>query len=136
MEIHIANLNETVMLLCHDRHISEEELKNSIRLGRVYIIKEHGNFAGWLRYNLFWDNTPFMNMLYISKAYRNKGHGRQLLEFWENEMKQKGFKTVMTSTQSDELAQHFYVHCGYEAVGGFRLNGDPYELIFSKRIDG
>ena len=119
-----------------DAHISEQEFATIIGLGRVYVAEKNGCLAGWLRYNLFWDNTPFMNMLYISKAYRNKGCGRQLLEFWESEMKQKGFKTVMTSTQSDELAQHFYVYCGYEAVGGFRLNGDPYELIFSKRIDG
>lgn len=49
----------------YDRHISKQELENSIRLNRVYIAEEAGVFIGWLRYNLFWDNTPFMNMVYL-----------------------------------------------------------------------
>jgi hypothetical protein len=38
-------------------------------------LKEHENIIGWLRYNLFLDNVPFMNTLFILEAYRNKGIG-------------------------------------------------------------
>ena len=41
---------------------------------------------------------------------------------------------VMTYTQADEYAQHFYTHLGYRAAGGFVLPGDPYELIFVKEL--
>lgn len=74
-------------------------------------------------------------MLYVIDEYRGRGFGRQIVMFWESEMKQRGYKTLMTSTQADEYAQHFYFRLGYEAVGGFRLGDDPYEVIFSKGGD-
>lgn len=41
----------------------------------------------------------------------------------------------MTSTASDEDAQGLYRHLGYRAVGGFLPEGEPYELMFAKRLD-
>ena len=38
---------------------------------------------------------------------------------WEEEMRQLGYDSVMTSTASDEYAQHFYRKLGYETIGGF-----------------
>jgi ribosomal protein S18 acetylase RimI-like enzyme len=49
-------------------------------------------------------------------------------------MKWKGYKNVMTSTQSDEEAQHFYRKLGYTEIGGFKYLGDPLEIIFYKDI--
>jgi hypothetical protein len=40
----------------------------------------------------------------------------------------------MTSTASDEYAQHFYQKLGYTTIGGFTPFGDPYVLIFSKML--
>lgn len=117
-----------------DIHISERELATSISLGRVYIAEESGIFAGWLRYNLFWDNTPFMNMLYVLEGYRGQGIGKSLTERWEEDMRNLDYDTVLTSTQSDEFAQHFYVRLGYRAIGGFAIGSDPYELIFMKEV--
>ena len=122
------------MLKKHDHHISAQELENSIRLGRVYIAEEQGTFVGWLRYNLFWDNTPFMNLLYILDSHRGRGFGRLLVEHWEARMKRAGYGLVITSTQSNEYAQHFYNRMGYTAAGGFLLSGEPYELILEKKL--
>lgn len=117
-----------------DIHISGQELAVSIDLGRVYVAEEDGCLAGWLRYNLFWDNTPFMNMLYVLEDYRGKGFGRSLVLRWEKDMRDLKYDTVLTSTQSDEFAQHFYVKLGYRAIGGFSIGSDPYELIFMKTV--
>lgn len=79
------------------------------------IAKDQDNkIIGWLRYNYFWDNTPFMNMLYLNENYRNKGIGKEFVRFWENEMKIKGYKLVITPTLSNEQAQHFYRKLGYK----------------------
>lgn len=86
---------------------------------RIYIVEAEDSIAGWLRYGLFWDNTPFMNMLYLLEEYRGKGLGSALVSHWERELLARGFSTVMTSTASDEYAQHFYHKLGYRAVGGF-----------------
>ena len=109
-------------------------LEHAASLNRVYIAEEDTEFAGWLRYNLFWDNTPFMNMIYILEDYRGKGYGRQLVDFWEEQMKLLDYECVMTSTASDEYAQHFYVKLGYRTVGGFTFKDDPYEIILMKEI--
>ncbi len=134
MIIRHATNNDIDIVLFHDKHISKIELENSISLGRVLIAELDGTFIGWLRYNLFWDNTPFMNLIYILDDYQRQGFGTQLVSYWEREVKSLGFSTVMTSTQQNETAQHFYTKLGYNAIGGFALSGDPYEIIFSKEL--
>lgn len=121
-------------LLQHDRHISETELRNLASMGRILVAEENGTFCGWLRWNLFWDNTPFMNMLYVLEPYRGTGLGKELTAHWERSLRTMGYQTVMTSTASDEYAQHFYQKLGYETIGGFTPFGDPYELILAKKI--
>lgn len=134
MDIRAANPDDLPALREHDRHISARELEHSVRLGRIYVAENQGQFLGWLRYNLFWDNTPFMNLLYVLDGCRGQGAGRALVEYWENQMRRAGFGTVMTSTQSNEYAQHFYDRLGYATIGGFLLPSEPYELILAKKL--
>lgn len=129
-----AEQNNSDTILKWDKHISNQEIQNLIQLNRVYISEQDNQFIGWLRYNLFWDNTPFMNMLYILEEFRGKGYGKSLVEFWETEMKNSGYNVVMTSTASDEYSQHFYNRLGYRTIGGFIPNGESYEIILSKKL--
>ena len=117
-----------------DRHVAEDELRALIAQGRVLILEEAECIRGWLRWNLFWDNTPFMNMLFVDESCRGTGLGSMLVSRWEAEMAALGYRTLMTSTASDEYAQHFYRKLGYETIGGFTPFGDPYELILAKRL--
>lgn len=134
MDIRFAAFSDVSALCSYDKHIRKEELENIVRLNRVYIAEEKGKLIGWLRYNLFWDNTPFMNMLYFLEDSRGKGFGQKLIEYWEEQMRYLGYKTVMTSTSSDEYAQHFYVKLGYRTVGGFLPIGETYEIILIKQL--
>jgi len=34
-----------------------------VQRGRILIAEDNGNPIGWLRWGLFWDEIPFMNML-------------------------------------------------------------------------
>lgn len=117
-----------------DPHISEENLRKSIENGFVFLGEDQGKFAGWLRYNLFWDSIPFLNMLFVLEAYRGQGLGKALMAFWEQEMKDQGFRDGMTSTAAGEDAQHFYYGLGYETVGGFFPPRESYELILVKHF--
>ena len=126
--------NEHIQLLSKlDRHIAETELRSLTSRGRILIAAEDERLCGWLRWNLFWDNTPFMNMLFVLEAYRGAGLGKALVQHWEGQMKANGYYIVMTSTSADEYAQHFYQKLGYEAIGGFVPPGEVYELILAKR---
>lgn len=119
----------------NDRHASPAELDNAIHLGRILLVDVGGVSVGWLRWNLFWDNTPFMNLLYLLDGHRMQGYGKALVRHWERAMREAGHGLVMTSTQANEGAQHFYRHLGYADVGGFMLPGEPYELVMVKVLD-
>ena len=65
MNIRYALEDDIDVLVKYDTHIKNEVLKESIFFNRVYVMEENHNIVGILRYNLFWDNTPFLNLLYI-----------------------------------------------------------------------
>ena len=129
-----AGESDLCFLEAHDRHIDAQELARVVRLGRVLIATDaEGAPVGWLRWGLFWDNTPFMNLLFVLPQARGRGVARALVARWEEDMRAQGYATVMTSTASDEDAQGLYRHLGYRAVGGFLPEGEPFELIFMKK---
>jgi GNAT superfamily N-acetyltransferase len=109
-----------------DRYLSESEFELKIRDKRGYVICDNNKPIGLMRYNLFWDNTPFLTLIYFTESYRGKGFGKQAMLYWENEMKGLGYTLVMTSTQVDEDSQHFYRKLGYVDKGGLFLDNTPY----------
>ena len=64
---------------------------------------ENDKPGGLLRYNLFWDNTPFCTILFIDWNNQKKGYEKELLEYWEKDMKSQGYNFVLISTQVDEV---------------------------------
>lgn len=75
MTVRYANEGDFGLLCGNDRHIRADELRSSIQAKRILIILGGGRTAGWLRYNLFWDNLPFLNMLYLLRNTEEKGMG-------------------------------------------------------------
>lgn len=118
-----------------DTHISEEMLKDKIACRRILIAESGGEFAGWLRYGMFWDEMPFINMLYVLEKFRGKGIGTLLVTSWEQSMRSHGYSIFLTSTQAEESAQHFFRKQGYSDLGGFFPFGEGYELIMGKKFD-
>lgn len=119
--------NDKTFWFTLDEHLPENEFLIKVRDKRGYIISDDDKPVGVMRYNLFWDNTPFLTFLYFNELYRGKGYGKRAMEFWESEMRNLGYKVVMTSTQIDEQAQHFYRKLGYVDRGGLFLDNTPLE---------
>ena len=121
-----------------DKHFPEIEFEKKVRDKMGYILLEDNRPIGLLRYNLFWDNTPFCTLLFIDWESQKKGYGRLLMEHWENDMKSQGYGMIMTSTQVDENAQHFYRKLGYKDCGGFVIDvpgfEQPMEMFMIKGI--
>lgn len=132
--IRYATLNDINIILQYDTHISKNELENIINLKRVLLMFDDNRFIGWLRYNLFWDSIPFMNMLYILDEYQNKGFGKALVNYWETEMKLLNYNILLTSTVEKENAKSFYQKLGYKIIGGFTIPNDEYEIIMYKGL--
>lgn len=121
-----------------DKHLPEREFSNKVGNKQGYILLDGDKPVGLLRYNLFWDNTPFCTLLFVDCNYRRKGYGRKLMEHWETDMKSHGYGMFLTSTQADEEAQHFYRKLGYKDCGGFVIPipgyEQPMELLLAKGI--
>ena len=129
-----ANAGDTNTILTRDRHISREELQALIARGRLYLEEQDGKLVGWMRYSLFWDNTPFLNMLVVLPEFRAQGVGRRLMEAWHRDMTQDGYKLVLTSTVMSESAHGFFRLLGYAECGILTLPGEPRELVLCKRL--
>lgn len=121
-----------------DKHLPETEFVNKVRDKRGYILLLDSVPIGLLRYNLFWDNTPFCTMLFIDRDCQGKGYGKKLMELWENDMKLQGYGMLLTSTQVDEDSQHFYRKLGYKDCGCFVIDipeyTQPMEMFLVKSI--
>ena len=117
-----------------DNHMSQEVFEEKVCNDEAYVVTDDGEPIGLMRYGLFWDNIPFCNLLYILEKHRHSGCGTKTMVKWEKDMKSLGYDTVLVSTQSDEDAQHFYRKLGYEDCGEIKFDGQPKEIIMSKKI--
>lgn len=132
--INYAEKQDYQFLSDSDRHISPNELSYAISRNRIVVARDGDKIIAWLRYNLFWDNTPFCNMLFVNEAERKKGVGKSLVIYWEREMAQKGYDIVLTSTQINEDGQYFWRKMGYVDCGSFTLPHEQTEIILQKSL--
>ena len=131
MIVELAQSKDKQKIARLDSHIPPSRLGECIENGQIYVLKDdsirnggrtdsvNAPIVGVLRYSLFWQSIPFLDLLYIDEAYRNRGFGTEMMRKWETHMATQGYKYVMTSTQADEDAWKFYEKLGYHKVGGF-----------------
>ena len=134
IEIRFATSQDYDYLVHNDRQIKPEVVKKKIEDAEIIVVLDNEQNIGWLRFNYFWDEIPFMNMLWIEEDYRRKGIGTRLVNFWETEMFQRDKNQVMTSTLSDEAAQHFYRKLEYQDCGSLLLPDEALEFFFLKLV--
>jgi len=138
MEIRYVESYDRDFWFTLDRHLPESEFTDKVEKRRGYVVLEDGVPVGLLRYNLFWDNTPFCTLLYIAESHRRRGYGAGLMSHWENDMRAQGYDMVLTSTQVNEDAQHFYRKLDYRDCGGiiFDIKGyeQPMEMFMIKAL--
>ena len=135
MEIRLAKTMDQPEIVKYDSHIPPNKVEECIRNHLVYVLWDGKNMVGILRYSLFWQSIPFLDLLYIDAAYRGRGYGRQMMERWEAEMGETRYKYVMLSTQEDETAKFFYEKLGYHAIGSFLPpEQDADEILYLEKL--
>lgn len=121
-----------------DAHLPQCEFERKVRDKMGYVISCGDEPIGVMRYNLFWDTIPFLTLIFFKDAWRAQGFGKQAMRHWEGEMRSLGHKIVMTSTQADENAQHFYRKIGYKDAGCLLMDipqfEQPLEIFMIKEI--
>lgn len=79
MIIDYANELDFPYIFDNDKHLAKHLIKSKIRDKQIIIAKGSDNKSTrWLRYEHYWDNIPFMNMLFIADGHRKNGVKIQL----------------------------------------------------------
>lgn len=133
VKIRLAEEADLDTLCQNDKHIPADMMKKKIADKTILVAELDGEFAGWLRYGMFWDEIPFMNMLFVPEKFRGIGIGIRLVGEWERLMFGAGYEMLLTSTQANEYSQHFYRKLGYTDIGGFTPFVGEYEIILGKK---
>ena len=108
-------------------HGNPETFFNHIAAQTAYILWEDTVPVGLMHHCILWERLPFLNLLLVTPEHRRKGLGAKAMGLWEQEMKAQGFAMVLTSTQADEEAQHFYRCLGYVDCGGLVFHHTPLD---------
>ena len=135
MEIRLATVQDKEKILEYDRHIHRDRLEHCIASGLVYALCDGEKILGVLRYSLFWQSFPFLDLIFIDGAFQNRGWGRKMMTRWEQTMMAMGYSYVMLSTQEDEDAKYFYEKLGYRTIGAFLPpEQDANEIMYLKEL--
>jgi GNAT superfamily N-acetyltransferase len=130
----MASESDLPFLAAYDEHVTREVLTELVAAGRVMVVEVDGDVVGLLRWGMFWDHVPFMNLLWVLPARRSQGVGTALVRAWESAQRATGHDLVLTSTMSNERSQHLYRRLGYVDSGALLLPGEPAELILRKTL--
>ena len=119
----------------YDRHIPVSRLEDCIRRGLVDVLEDNGTILGVLRWNLFWQSLPFLDLIFLDDSLRGRGFGSEMMAQWERNMVSLGYEDVLLSTQSDESSKFFYEKLGYRLCGSFLPpDQDVEELMYRKKL--
>jgi GNAT superfamily N-acetyltransferase len=137
IDIGLAQAAEAEQLLSYDQHISAAMIADKIAQGQILVARldgATGPIVGLLRYNYFWDEIPFMNLLMVRSDLRGQAIGTHLVAAWEAAMRASGATWVLTSTLASERGQFLYRKLGYQDCGGLLLPNEPLEILLRKAL--
>ena len=136
MELKVVTDSDKEFVMSIDKYIDDTAYSNRVYTKSGYVIWEENQRVGIMAHCILWDNLPFLNLIFVKEEYRNKGFAKKAIIYWENEMKNQGYKMTLISTQVDEKAQHLYRKLGYIDCGGLVFQNTPFdqpmELFFRK----
>lgn len=127
MEIKIVTDQDKEFVMSIDKHIDDISYANRVYTKSGYVIWEKDRRIGIILHCVIWDRIPFMNLIWLSEEHRGKGFGRGAILAWEEEMKNRGYRMVLISTQVDEDAQYLYRKLGYIDCGGWVFCNTPFD---------
>ena len=135
MTIEMALPEDLAQIRGYDCHIPRERLLRSIQDSQVLALKNGGFVLGMLRWSLFWQTIPFLDLIFLDDTARNQGWGSEMMAHWEHQLRAIGYDYAMTSTQADETAWQFYEKLGYRKIGSFLPpDQEAQELIYGKAL--
>lgn len=100
----------------------ESFFREGVAAARVFIARSDDVSAGYLIYQVWWGNTPFLALLRVLPEFRGKGIGRTLLTLCEEKLKKEGYAALISSSENINLdGNAFHRTMGFEPIGTLRM---------------
>lgn len=113
---------------------SNNRLEETLASGNIQIITADHTSIGFLSYSILWGTLPFLELIEIQESQRGQKFGESSVRAWERDMGNRGFDLVLTSTNADSNAQHFWRKMGYVDCGALTVRNKPAEVFFQLSI--
>lgn len=96
----------------------EKLWQQKIAAREVLVLELGGRTAGLARFVILWTTVPFLELIFLERSARGKGHSRLMLDFLKDHLRQEGYLALLSSSQTDEpSAQSWHVRMGFRTNG-------------------
>ena len=136
--IRAATQSDLLWLKEHDRHIGEDELRESVRRGRILLAEQDGRPVGFA---LFFHNFStflgragiYLEDLFVKPKYRGNGYGKAILKRLAQIAVERGCGRLEWSCLDwNQPSIDFYLSLGATPMSGwtgYRLTGETLANI-------
>lgn len=116
--IRLATLEDIPALRALDPYPREAIWQQKINHAEVVVLLVDDVLVGLARYAVLWTTVPFLGLIWVDEAHRNKGYSREMLEHLKNHLRAQGYVALLSSSQTDEpRAQAWHNHMGFSSNG-------------------
>lgn len=100
----------------------ESFFREGIAAGHVLVARSSGSAVGYLIYQVWWGNTPFLALIRVLPEFRGKGLGKKLLTLCEEKLKKEGYEALISSSErSNAEGNAFHHKMGFEPIGMLQM---------------
>jgi N-acetylglutamate synthase-like GNAT family acetyltransferase len=107
--------------------------QQKISANEVIVLEFDKQIIGLIRYEVLWTTVPFMGLIILEETHRGKGYSKVMLEFLKQHLRDQGYITLLSSSQTDESApQNWHRHMGFKSNGIIEniADDDVSEIIY------
>lgn len=104
----------------YDKEITHNFILESIQKNELYVLVDlNNNILGFIRVDLngMLSRFPLLRCLAINPLYRNSGHGKKLLYYYEDIAFKNANKIFLCVSDFNIIANEIYQKAGYTLVG-------------------
>lgn len=142
MEIRFATLkdfNQVRLFDPHSKYIDPEKIRQKLKNEEIIIATINSEIIGIIKFSYFWATRPFLDLIWIKENQRNKGIGKELLNYLENYLTSEKHNYLFSSAEEkDKEAILWHKKNDFIETGKVKCLNLPHdktpEIFFYKRI--
>ncbi|MGL4451722.1 MAG: GNAT family N-acetyltransferase [Sarcina sp.] len=137
MKIRFATLKDLNICTELDLHNNKNFIKRKIQEKEVIVYEDFNEtIIACLKFEYLWTHMPFISYIIVKNEHRKKGIAKNLLNFFEDYLSEKGHKFILSSTMTNAInSQNWHTKMKFKECGHIAgINDGIGELFYIKNI--